>query len=85
MEFKQLKNYFETNELPESLDCADFYVKNVKFTVDLLINQIDVILSKGKPTEHALIQKQKLLIIYRALQDKKNWNVSFYDMNKNLF
>jgi hypothetical protein len=69
MIYQELKDWFRSNELPETLDCEDMFLPNLQFTVDLMIKQIDESLAKGKPSEHAKIQKGKLQIIYNALKN----------------
>jgi hypothetical protein len=76
--YKDIKEWFEQNkdELPETLDAETMYFGSPKHQVEMWIYQIDYALHKhGKPNETAKVAKDGLKKMYRALQNKSNWNV----------
>jgi len=81
--YKDLKKWFEDNmdQMPETLDAIEgfgIYYKDVKFTINAYIDQVDAEISKPNfnPKESILANtgKYRLFWLYKDLQDKTKWN-----------
>ena len=76
MTFAELKDYFETAELPTMLHGAHKVYENVPYTVSIYIDCIErQIEAHGKPTSIAKTYKTNLKELYNDLQDRSKWDL----------
>ena len=77
MKYKELRQWFLKNEIPNVLELPDGRIRyNVKDVVKNAIDYIDGIIKQGKNPmndQHCLWSKDQLNKIHREVQNRENW------------
>lgn len=81
MKFKELKEYFESNELPQTLVVFGQWhgsvQANITEYIGLVETQIKEDVNKAREKGSlAMLNHNRLHQIYKAMQDRSNWNLT---------
>ena len=82
MLYSELKEYFETAELPDQLKDDPEHRFNIPYISNCWIQQIDAYLKAGINKPECVLIKQKLQKLYNDLQDGTKWDKPKPEINE---